>query len=245
MSSPDIDEDRTHYKVWQTRYESIARSYKRNYDNIGIVDRLHDLNLLEACNQFELKGRVKAREQHGDNADEGHDERIALLEYRGPWIKKWIAREKEGYERQSCGVQDTNSIEHKDLERGNNEQRAANGNQEDSRSNQEAVSERHGGTKGEYNEGSDSIKDTDYHEEENNIKRRNELLTATLAAMMSSYEDIISLVMELLPDVLTDHMIYNFSQDAWKLLQRVLTFLDLCTQVIKSSYVDEGGEDDA
>ena len=57
----------------------------------------------------EIEGRERAREEWGDEGDEGHDERIEKLRDRGQLLNHSIAHAEGKYEYETRGMQDVES----------------------------------------------------------------------------------------------------------------------------------------
>ena len=59
----------------------------------------------------EIEGRERAREEWGDDADEGHDDRIERLGSRGQLLNHAIAHSEGRYEYETRRMQDHQEIE--------------------------------------------------------------------------------------------------------------------------------------
>lgn len=89
----------------------------------------------------ELMGREEAREEWGDDADDGHDERIEKLRDQDQLLKHGIAHAEGEYEYQTERMQDMDEDLRHELERENDERWPANEHEEgsgvDQRENEE------------------------------------------------------------------------------------------------------------
>lgn len=83
----------------------------------------HNAKVPEAKSRLyrELWGREEAREEWGDDGDEGHDERIEKLRDQGLLLSNAIAHADGDYEYQTERMQDMDPDLRRELEEENNE----------------------------------------------------------------------------------------------------------------------------
>ena len=87
----------------------------------GTSRTMQNFDPLKVDHSRELQGREEAREEWGDDADDGHDRRIEVLRERDELLNHGIAHAEGGYEYQSEGMQDMDPDLRRELERENEE----------------------------------------------------------------------------------------------------------------------------
>ena len=135
------------YKEWQDRHDSLNGEYdeewddetkRDHYENMRIANEMCVLTIMIPAIRFkrvdqvvfrELEGRLEARDEWGDDGNDGHDHRIDSLRDQDQVLAHGIAYHEGTYEYQTEGMQDMDPELRRELEEANNAKWAPNENE--------------------------------------------------------------------------------------------------------------------